>query len=73
MEVAWTFAPGPEGVAVTIDHEFRPPWPIVGNFAANHVIGPHFVEAIANRTLATFKAIVEDRDPRFTPDGRVRA
>ena len=30
-------------------------------------------EAIAGRTLATIKAIVEDRDPRFDPDGRPRS
>ncbi|MBA2469168.1 MAG: hypothetical protein H0V37_07160 [Chloroflexia bacterium] len=73
MVVAWTFAPGPASVAVTIDHDFTPPWPIVGNAVANHVIGPHFIEAIAGRTLATIKAIVEDRDPRFDREGRARA
>lgn len=73
MVVAWTFVPGPESVAVTIDHDFTPPWPIVGNAVANHVIGPHFIEAIAGRTLNTIKAIVENRDPRFGPEGRVRA
>lgn len=73
MEVAWTFAPGPAGVAVTIDHDFDPPWPLVGNLVSNHVIGPQFVEAIAGKTLATIKAIVEDRDSRFGPDGKPRA
>lgn len=73
MIVAWTFAPGPDGVAVTIDHDFTPPWPVVGNAVANHIIGPHFIEAIAGRTLNTIKAIVEDRDPRFDPAGRARA
>ncbi|HYP61926.1 MAG TPA: SRPBCC family protein [Thermomicrobiales bacterium] len=73
MEVAWTFECKPGAVAVRIDHEFAPPWPIVGNTVANHVIGPHFVEAIASKTLATIKTIVEDRDPRFDPDGRPRS
>ena len=36
-------------------------------------LGPHFVEAIAGKTLATIKAIVEDRDPRFDPNGRPRS
>jgi hypothetical protein len=40
---------------------------------AERIIGPHFVEAIAGKTLATIKAIVEDRDPRFDPDGRRRS
>lgn len=73
MIVAWTFAPSPNGVAVTIDHDFTPPWPIVGNAVANYIIGPHFIEAIAGRTLNTIKTIVEDRDPHFDPTGRARA
>jgi hypothetical protein len=72
MEVAWTFAPGPNEVHVRIDHEFNPPWPLVGGFVADRVIGPHFVAAIAGQTLRTIKAIVEDRDERFDPDGRPR-
>ncbi|MGH2530970.1 MAG: type II toxin-antitoxin system RatA family toxin [Thermomicrobiales bacterium] len=72
MEVAWTFSPGPSEVGVRIDHEFTPPWPVVGGIVAEHVIGPHFVAAIAGRTLRTIKAIVEDRDERFDPDGQPR-
>jgi ribosome-associated toxin RatA of RatAB toxin-antitoxin module len=72
MDVAWTFAPGPDGVAVTIDHDFDPPWPVVGGFVANRIIGPHFVEAIAGRTLNTIKGIVEGSDKRFHPDGTPR-
>jgi hypothetical protein len=72
MDVAWTFAPGPDGVAVTIDHDFAPPWPVVGGVVADRIIGPHFVEAIAGRTLNTIKAIVENRDERFHPDGTPR-
>jgi len=72
MVVAWTFAPGAGSVAVTIDHDFSPPWPLVGGVIADTIIGPHFVEAIAGKTLATIKAIVEDRDSRFGPDGRPR-
>lgn len=73
MVVAWTFTPGADGVAVTIDHDFTPPWPLVGNAIANHIIGPQFIEVIAGRTLDTIKAIVEDRDPRFDSMGRPRA
>jgi hypothetical protein len=72
MDVAWTFEPTPDAVLVTIDHAFTPPWPLVGNLVANHVIGPHFIEAIAGKTLATIKGIVENRDPRFTPEGTPR-
>lgn len=72
MQVMWVFIPASDGVSVTIDHDFAPPWPIVGDVVANHVIGPHFIEAIANKTLSRIKAIVEDRNPRFDPDGSPR-
>jgi hypothetical protein len=72
MEVAWTFKQSLDQVSVTIDHAFAPPWPVVGNAVADRIIGPHFVEAIAGQTLGTIKAIVEDRDHRFDPDGRSR-
>lgn len=73
MDVAWTFDVQGDVVAVTIDHDFTPPWPIVGNAVANHIIGPQFIEAIASKTLATIKGIVEDRDPRFHPNGEPRS
>ena len=59
MDVAWTFAESSRGVRVAIGHEFRPPWPVAGDFIANRVIGPHFIEYVAARTLGTIKAIVE--------------
>jgi len=65
MEVDWLFEPQPGYVDVTIRHDFRPPWPLVGEFVANRIIGPHFVGAIAGKTLATIKHIVEGHDPRF--------
>jgi hypothetical protein len=73
MDVAWTFTPGPAAVAVRIDHDFAPPWPIVGRPVADGIIGPHFVAAIAGKTLATIRGIVEDRDQRFHPDGSPRS
>ena len=73
MDVAWTFERAGDGIDVRIDHDFRPPWPLVGSLVAERVIGPHFVEAIAGKTLATIKGIVEDRDQRFHPDGRPRS
>ena len=72
MDVAWYFDVKPDRVDVKIDHEFDPPWPLVGGVIANTIIGPQFVEYIANLTLATIKGIVEDRDPRFRPDGETR-
>jgi hypothetical protein len=72
MDVAWTFEPTPSAVRVQISHDFTPPWPIVGNIVSDRIIGPHFVEAIAGKTLNTIKGIVEDRDDRFHPDGRPR-
>lgn len=72
MVVAWTFAPGPDAVGVRIDHDFSPPWPLAGDLVADRIIGPSFVAPIASRTLATIKAIVEDRDPRFDTHGRSR-
>ena len=73
MDVAWTFNVKPGSVVVRIDHAFDPPWPVVGNMIANGIIGPHFVEAIAGKTLNTIKAIVEDRDPRFDVNGQARS
>lgn len=72
MEVAWTFDVQPDGVHVTIDHDFTPPWPVVGNLVSDRVIGPQFIEKIAGKTLATIKGIVEDRDKRFDADGKPR-
>ncbi|MGD9711328.1 MAG: type II toxin-antitoxin system RatA family toxin [Thermomicrobiales bacterium] len=65
MEVDWLFDPQPDYVDVTIRHDLVPPWPIVGDFVANRIIGPQFVSAIAGKTLATIKRIVEGDDPRF--------
>ena len=73
MDVTWTFVPGPRSVAVRIDHEWTPAWPLIGPPIADHVIGPHFVGAIASKTLDTIKTIVEDRDPRFDVNGMPRS
>lgn len=54
MDVLWEVAPRPDGGShLRIVHEWTgPDWPLVGRFAADAVIGPHFVSAIAGRTLA---------------------
>jgi hypothetical protein len=59
MDVAWTFDVRRDHVHVAIAHDFRPPWPLVGNAVADHIIGPHFIEYVARRTLGTIKTIVE--------------
>ena len=75
MEVAWTFNPQADGRSylVRIHHDFRPPWPVVGGFVADRVIGPYFVAAIAGKTLATIKALVENGDGHTADTGRAVA
>ena len=65
MDVAWTFRETPHGVHVSITHRFQPPWPLVGNMVADHVIGPRFIEHVARLTLTRIKEIVE-REPEAT-------
>lgn len=53
MRVVWHFEEAPGGTRIVILHHWRGPrWPLLGRFAARRVIGPHFVHAIADRTLA---------------------
>lgn len=59
MEVAWIFEPIDSGVRVTIDHQFEPSWPLVGNLVADRIIGPLFIENIAGKTLRRIKALAE--------------
>jgi len=60
MDVEWQFDPAPDGVAVTIVHQWRgPDWPVVGKIAAAWVIGPVFIHGIASRTLAGVKRYLE--------------
>ena len=62
MDVAWEFHEHPHGTHIRLVHEWDgPAWPLIGRFAANHVIGPHFVSAIARRTLAGVAAEAERR------------
>jgi ribosome-associated toxin RatA of RatAB toxin-antitoxin module len=54
MDVLWEVTPIGEGASrLSIVHEWTgPEWPLIGGLAADLVIGPHFVSAIAGRTLA---------------------
>jgi hypothetical protein len=52
MDVRWEFRGKGQSTEVRIVHEWTgPPWPIVGPWAADFVIGPLFVSVIARRTL----------------------
>jgi ribosome-associated toxin RatA of RatAB toxin-antitoxin module len=62
MDVKWSFAPRDGGTHVRITHDWQgPSWPLIGRFAWEHVIGPHFVSFIATRTLAGVAAEAERR------------
>ncbi|MGH7481518.1 MAG: SRPBCC family protein [Longimicrobiales bacterium] len=62
MSVKWSFESVDGGTLIRIVHEWDgPDWPLVGRFAADRVIGPHFVSAIAARTLAGVGAEAERR------------
>jgi hypothetical protein len=54
MDVLWQVEPAGQGQSMLrIVHEWPGPrWPVIGGFAADHVIGPHFIHFIASRTLA---------------------
>ena len=53
MIVRWEFMQAGRGTHVRVIHEWDgPSWPLISGIAANLVIGPHFVSAIAKRTLA---------------------
>lgn len=63
MWVAWRFEDRPNGVLdVSIEHRLELPWPLIGGFAADRVIGPQFIEAIAGRTLRTIRRLAEAQD-----------
>jgi len=60
MDVVWRLVEGPDGVAVTIVHEWPgPAWPLIGPLVAQLVIGPVFIHGIASRTLAGIKREAE--------------
>ncbi len=60
MRVAWRLVPVDAATTdVSIEHELDLGWPFVGAFAARRIIGPHFVDAIAGRTLRCMKRLAE--------------
>jgi hypothetical protein len=54
MDVLWEIGQDPNGgTLMRVVHEWSgPDWPLIGRFAADAVIGPHFISHIAGRTLA---------------------
>jgi ribosome-associated toxin RatA of RatAB toxin-antitoxin module len=59
MQVAWRFEPVGDAWDVSIHHALDLGWPLIGGLVARHVIGPHFIDAIAGRTLRRVKALAE--------------
>ncbi len=59
MAVEWTFAASAEGVRVSIRHDLRLRWPLIGGLVADYIIGPQFVANIAGKTLRRIKALAE--------------
>ncbi len=63
MDVEWRFHPHGDGsTRVEIVHEWPdgPRWPLIGRIAADWVIGPVFIHAVAGRTLQGVKRAVEE-------------
>jgi len=59
MWVEWRFTEGADGLDVSIEHRLELGWPLIGRFAAERVIGPQFIEAIARRTLRRVRELAE--------------
>jgi hypothetical protein len=60
MDVAWDFVNENGGVLVTVTHWWDGPrWPLIGELAAELIIGPLFVHGIASRTLAGIARVAE--------------
>jgi ribosome-associated toxin RatA of RatAB toxin-antitoxin module len=56
MDVEWCLTEDAGTVDITIVHEWTgPKWPLIGGLAADLVIGPIFIHAIASRTLTGVK------------------
>jgi ribosome-associated toxin RatA of RatAB toxin-antitoxin module len=59
MEVQWSFREQDGGTLVRIDHQLDLKWPLIGAWAADHIIGPQFVANIAGKTLRRIKQLAE--------------
>lgn len=62
MAVKWELSPQGDGTHIKLYHTWNgPPWPLIRGLAADWVILPHFVSAIAQRTLAGVARAAEQR------------
>jgi len=59
MWVEWRLDEAQGGTHVSIEHHLDLGWPLIGGFAAERVIGPQFIEAIARRTLRRVRELAE--------------
>jgi hypothetical protein len=59
MDVEWWFEEQDGQTLVRIRHDLTLRWPLVGDWIADRVIGPQFVENIARKTLRRIKALAE--------------
>ncbi len=51
MDVEWRLEQRGDTVAVTIHHDFDPPWPVIGPWAGRAIVGEFFIDNIATKTL----------------------
>ena len=58
MVVVWTYEETDDGVLVKITHDLKFRWPPLAPLA-EYIIGEHFIDPVAGRTLRTFKEILE--------------
>lgn len=62
MDVKWELNARGSETFIRLFHTWDgPAWPLIGGVVANHVIGPHFVSAIAQKTLAGLAREAEKR------------
>ena len=59
MIVRWEFTPIAGGVRVQIIHDFTLPWPLIGGFVADRIIGSFLIDHVAGLTLQGLKKQME--------------
>ena len=62
MKVVWTLTPTRDGTRVEIVHDLSFRIPILG-WLVEPIISLFFIDHVANKTLATFKQILESKNP----------
>ncbi len=59
MRVEWRFEPDGEDTKVVLVHDLVLPWPLVGRWVTERIVGPVFLDFIARRTLEAVQARAE--------------